>query len=544
VTESEPPEQVSNRDAGSRRLLRSSAIVGLGTSASRITGYARVAAIAYALGGSALAGTYAYASQTPSMLYELLLGGVLTATLVPLFVRYVERRDEDAASAIFTISALALIVVTAIGVVIAPWIVHLFTLRVDGAERAAQQEVATTLLRLFMPMVLFYGMTALATALLHAHRKFTAAAIAPVLNNVVVIAVFLAIPRLYDGNELRLANAQHDTTLLLLLGIGTTAGVAAVAIVLVPALLHTRAHLRFLPAWRHHAVVTMARLSGWTIGYVIANQVALWFVLILANGENGGPFLYLSAYTFFQLPHGLLAVSLTTTLAPEMASAAGRGDLAALRERLAFGMRLIGVMILPAAAAYIGLARPIVVVLLQRGAFSAADAAVVADSIAAFSVGLVFFSIYLFALRAFYALPDTRTPFIINCFENAANVLFAIPLYLWLGIPGLALAFSAAYVVASIVTLDLLRHRIGGLGGRRTFDSLARCALAAVAVAVVTWAASAVIGWDGTGRALASTVVGLLAGTVVYVGGLALLRVPELGQLRDLLPGRAARPSV
>ncbi len=535
---------MTNEEVGSRRLLRSSAIVGLGTSASRITGYARVAAIAYALGGSALAGTYAYASQTPSMLYELLLGGVLTATLVPLFVRYVERRDEDAASAIFTISALALIVVTAIGVLIAPWIVRLFTLRVDGAERAAQQEVATTLLRLFMPMVLFYGMIALATALLHAHRKFAAAAIAPVLNNLVVIAVFLAIPRLYDGSELRLANAQHDTALLLLLGIGTTAGVAAVAIVLVPALLHTGAHLRFLPAWRHHAVVTMARLSGWTIGYVIANQIALWFVLILANGDNGGPFLYLSAYTFFQLPHGLLAVSLTTTLAPEMASAAGRGDLAALRERLAFGMRMIGLMILPAAAAYIGLARPIVVVLLQRGAFSADDAAVVADSIAAFSVGLVFFSIYLFALRAFYALPDTRTPFIINCFENAANVVFAIPLYFWLGIPGLALAFSAAYVLGSIVTLDLLRHRIGGLGGRRTFNSLARCAVAAVAVALVTWATSAVIGWDGTGRALASTVVGLLAATVVYIGGLALLRVPELGELRALLPGRAPRSSV
>lgn len=540
---SDHPEQSSDQ-TGSRKLLRSSAIVGLGTSASRITGYARVAAIAYALGGSALAGTYAYASQTPSMLYELLLGGVLTATLVPLFVRYVERRDEDAASAIFTISALALVVVTAIGVLIAPWIVHLFTLRVDGAERAEQQEVATTLLRLFMPMVLFYGMTALATALLHAHRRFTAAAIAPVLNNVVVIALFLAIPRLYDGDELTLANAQNDTALLLLLGIGTTAGIAVVAIALVPALRHTGAHLRFLPAWRHHAVVTMARLSGWTIGYVVANQVALWFVLILANGDDGGPFLYLSAYTFFQLPHGLLAVSLTTTLAPEMASAAGRGDLAALRERLAFGMRMIGVMILPAAAAYIGLARPIVVMLLQRGAFSGADAAVVADSIAAFSVGLVFFSIYLFALRAFYALPDTRTPFVLNCIENAANVLLAIPLYIWLGIPGLALAFSLAYVIGSVATLEVLRRRIGGLGGRQTLDSLVRCGVAALAVALVAWAAAALIGWDGTGRALASTVVGLAAGGAVYLGGLMILRVPELAQLRDMLPGRARRESV
>lgn len=529
----------ANSDSGSRRLLRSSAIVGLGTSASRLTGYARVAAIAYALGGSALAGTYAYASQTPSMLYELLLGGVLTATLVPLFVRYVERRDHEATSAIFTVSAVALFLVTLLGILIAPWVVKLFTLRVDAAERAAEQEVGTTLLRLFMPMVFFYGIIALASALLHAHRKFTAAALAPVLNNVVVIAVFLALPRLFDGDELTLSNAQDDLVLLLLLGLGTTAGVAAVAIALVPALERTGASLRFIPAWRHRAVLTMARLSGWTIGYVVANQIALWFVLILANGEDGGPFLYLSAYTFFQLPHGLLAVSLTTTIAPEMASAAGRRDLAALRERLSFGMRMIGVVILPAAAAYIGLARPIVVALLQRGAFTAEDAAVVADSVAAFSVGLLFFSLYLFALRAFYALPDTRTPFVLNCLENAINVALAIPLYAWLGIPGLALAFSGAYIVGAVVTLVVLRARIGGLGGVRTFESLARATLAALPVLLVTWGASELIGWDGAGPAIAASVVGLVAGAAVYLGGLVVLRVPELEQLRAMIPRRA-----
>ena len=117
----------------STRLLRSSAIVGLGTALSRITGFLRVAAIAYAIGAGALAGTYSYANETPNMLYELLLGGVLTATLVPQFVRHVEREDDEAVSAIMTVAIAVLVAVSIAGVFLAPYIVQLFTLRAEGA---------------------------------------------------------------------------------------------------------------------------------------------------------------------------------------------------------------------------------------------------------------------------------------------------------------------------------------------------------------------------------------------------------------------------
>jgi putative peptidoglycan lipid II flippase len=535
MTGADPGSPVETSAPG--RLLRSSAIVGVGTALSRITGFLRVAAIAYALGGGVVAGVYSYASQTPAMLYELLLGGVLTATLVPLFVRHFEQRDDDATSAIFTVSAVALLAVTVVGVAIAPWIVDLYTLRVSGADRAAQQELATTLLRLFMPLIFFYGMVALASALLNARRRFAAAALAPILNNVVVIAMFVALPRIAD-EPLTLDNVRDDTTLVLLLGLGTTAGIAAVALALAPAVVRAGARMRFLFDVRHAAVTTMARLSGWTVGYVIANQVALWVVLVLANGVDGGPFLYLSAYAFFQLPHGLLAVSLMTTIAPEMASAAGRGDFAALRERLSFGLRLTILVVLPSAAVFVGLARPIVVALLERGAFTGAESAVVAETMVAFAVGLVPFSIYLFALRAFYSLPDTRTPFLLNCFENGVNVVLAIPLYAWLDIPGLALAFSGAYTAAAVVTLVVLRRRIGGVDGRRIGDMTGRVLVPGLAVAVVTWAISRGLGWDGTLQAAATTAVGILAAAFLYIGGLVVLRVPELGMLRVLLPGR------
>jgi putative peptidoglycan lipid II flippase len=520
-----------------RHLLRSSAVVGLGTALSRVTGFVRVAAIAYALGGSTVAGVYSYASQTPSMLYELLLGGVLTATLVPLFVRQVEAHDDDATSAVFTVSAIALIALTVIGVVVAPWIVRLYTFRVEGADRAGQQELATGLLRLFMPLIFLYGMVALENALLNARRRFAAAALAPVLNNVVVIALFLALPRIAD-EPLTLDRVRNDTGLVVLLGLGTTAGIAAVALTLVPALLRAGARLRALLDWRHAAVAQMVRLSGWTVGYVVANQVALWVVLVLANGVDGGPFLYLSAYAFFQLPHGLLAVSLMTTIAPEMASAAGRGDMPGLRERLSFGLRLTIVAVLPAAAVFVGLARPIVVALLERGAFSGADSAVVADTIVGFAIGLVPFSVYLFALRAFYSLPDTRTPFLLNCFENAVNVVLAIPLYAWLGIPGLAFSFSAAYAAAAVLTLAVLRRRLDGFDGRPVADTAARVLAAGLAVAGVSWLVARGLGWETTGRAVVTTAAGIGAGGALYIAGMVALRVPELATLRTLVPGR------
>jgi putative peptidoglycan lipid II flippase len=522
-------------------LVRSSAVVAVGTLLSRITGFARIAAIAYALGITTLAGTYSYANETPNIVYELLLGGVLTATLVPLFVKHFEDRDDDAASSIFTVAILALLAMTVVGVLLAPVIVQLYTLNVDAKNLDQQRELATQLLRLFMPQMLFYGIVTLATAMLNARRRFLAAAFAPVLNNVVVIAMFLALPHIADGS-LSVQSVLSDTTLVLLLGVGTTAGVIVMAVALLPPLSRAHVHLRYLPHWRHPAVVTMVRLSGWTVGYVVANQIALFVITVLANGTAGGPFVYVSAYAFFQLPHGLFAVSLMTTFTPELATAATRNDLDAIRSQLSSGLRLISLVIVPAAALYIGLGRPIIVTLLQRGAFDAADAAIVGDALVAFAAGLLPFSIYLFSLRVFYARHDTYTPFWINCIENGVNVALAFPLYAWLGVPGLALAFSIAYFVAAIITLFVLHGRLHGIDGARVASTVARTAFAGITVGAASWGVANLIGWSTITEAVASLVAGTLAGVLVYLAMLAALRVDELGAVLALVPGLRARP--
>lgn len=524
-----------------RSLVQSSAVVGIGTALSRLTGFLRVAAIAYALGITTLAGVYSYANETPNIVYELLLGGVLTATLVPQFVKHFHDDDDDATSAVVSIAMLALLAITVLGVVLAPFIVDVYTLRVSGPGRAAQQELATNLLRLFMPQMLFYGITALATSLLQARRRFAAAAFAPILNNVVVITMFLALPRVIDG-RLTVDRVNDDSGLLLLLGLGTTAGIAAMGLALLPALRAARIRLRFVPSIRHAAVRTMLRLSGWTVGYVIANQVALWVVLVLANGEKGGAFAYLSAYAFFQLPYGLFSVSVMTAVAPDLAAAGTRGDAPAMRHRFARSLRLTLAVIVPAAAVYVALARPIVVALLQRGAFSASDAALVSDTLIAFAAGLPFFSTYLFALRAFYAMSDTRTPFFLNCIENAINIGLALALFGRFGIPGLAAAFSGAYALAAILTLAVLSKRLGGLQGRGIGTTGGRILAVSAVGALAAWAVGDQLGWSSSGRAIASVALGLVVAAILVVAGLWAARVDEVRELVLLFRRRGPSP--
>jgi putative peptidoglycan lipid II flippase len=141
-------------------------------------------------------------------------------------------------------------------------------------------------------------------------------------------------------------------------------------------------------------------------------------------------------------------------------------------------------------------------------------------------------------MRAFYARHDTYTPFWINCIENVVNIALAFPLYAWLGIPGLALAFALAYFVGAIVTLGVLRVRLDGIDGAQIMSSLTRIVAAGVVLGGVSWAVSEFVGWSSFGQAVVAVVAGTAIGGVVYVGLLMLLRVEELSAVRSLIPAR------
>lgn len=521
-----------------RQLARSGIAVAAGTALSRITGFIRVAALA-ALGFARLTDVYNISNSTPNIVYELLLGGILTASLVPLFVEYHQHDDDRAVDAITTVAMVALVAVSALGVVFAPVIASVYTSRLSG-DVAAQQALMTDLLRMLMPQILFYGMTALFTAMLNARRRFAAAAFAPALNNLVVIGVLLALPGLAPGRETVPSVLDHPSEKWLL-GLGTTLGVVVMTVVLWPALRRAGVRLRLVWDIRHPAVRRLARLSGWTVGYAIANQIAFWVVLVLSYRTSGDTSSYLAAFTFFQLPHGLLTVSVMTVVGPELARAAIAGDEGAFRRRFASGLRVIGLVVIPAGALMVVLARPIITGALDYGNFTAASVTTTAGTLAWFGVGLFAFSAYLYTVRGMYAQLDTRTPFLVNLLENAINIGLAVALYPHLGVRGLAISWSVAYSVAAIVAWVVLDRRVGGLEGPRTLGVFARVLVATALGAATAWGVDRLIDPATAPAAILTVVVGGLAGLAVAVGGAAALGVPEITELRTTLT-RSPRP--
>ncbi len=443
---------------GRRSLLGSSAAPAIGTALSRATGLLRVSALTAALGLSQVADVYNLANTTPNILYELVLGGVLSSTLVPMFI-HSEDDDDDSASAIMTVAFCAITALTVLAVLASPLINQLFALPLDGVQKEQQLRLGDDLLALLLPQILFYGITTLVTAQLHAKRRFAAPAFAPVLTNLITSAAGLAVWWLISTGR-----TDDDSTMTVyLLGLGTTAGVAAMAVALLPSLRKAGIHLRWKFEPRHPAVRKLMRLSGWTVGFAAANQVSLLIVLTIARGSGEGAVsAYQYAFIFFQLPYGLIAVSIMTVILPDLSEAASNHDTIAFRERFREGLAVLVTFLLPAAGAYLLLGAPLIEILLQRGQFSAEDTAETARMLAGFSIGLPAFAVFLYCVRAFHSRRNTRTPFWLNLFENGLNVLLVVPFVALFDQTGLSLAYSAAYFIAAVVAVVVLNRHVRG----------------------------------------------------------------------------------
>lgn len=515
------------------RLLRSSAVVSVGTALSRATGLLRTIAIAYAL-TSLLADAYNLANTAPNAVYDLILGGVLAATLVPVLVTVTNADDDEGVRAITTVVSAVLVALTLIAVVAAPAIVRLYTFALEPGVREAQESAAVPLLRMFMPQVLFYGLTALFSAQLNARRRFAAAAFAPALNNVIVIAVLLAVSRMAAG-EPTVEGVLADPVLLWTLGLGTTAGIVAMALVLVPAVHRAGIPLGFTRRWRHPAVRKIAVLSGWTLGYVVVNQIGLVVLLALANGRapDGSLSAYSYAYLFFQLPYGLFAVAVMTTFLPELSTAADQGDDATFRNRFGIGLRLIMFVLLPSAVLYVALAGPLVEILFDRGNFTDVSVDLTTGALLWFGLALPGFAVFMYAMRGFYARKDTRTPFLLSVGKVAVMVAVAWPLSAAFGLNGVVGAFLGAFALSGLMALWILGRRTGGIADRGTGAALLRSALAAAAMLAVVSVvprglADPGLGGLAPGAAVVDILVVGAVGTVVYVAVLALTRSPDL----------------
>lgn len=530
---------------------RSAALATAGTALSRITGFLRLAALVWSLGvaESRLADSYDIANQTPNIVYELVLGGTLSAVVLRIYVEIRERDGSEEALRFVTrltnLVLLALAAITIVGMVAAPAIVGLYTVRVPTEEREAMRSLASILLVFFIPQILFYGLNTIATGFLRAHRRIGVVMFAPALNNLIVTATFVAfalIVRRSDRTEEALPFAG-----ILVLGLGTTAGVVALG--LVPWVYSRRVGRHRTPkaGLRDPRFKAVARLAGYTVAYAGVSQAGLFVVIQLAAEVRGGPAARSTAFTLFQLPHGLLAVSISFVLGTYLTERAVAGDTSGFAGHLITGLRGIAFFVLPASAAYLAIGPEIVRLLFEHGLVTGTSTDLIAALLRGYALGLVFFSWWHLLLGAFQALRDTRTPTLIHLAAVAMQILLAITAFSFLDDPvakmqALGLAHAVSYLVAAVTGMTILYRRLGRPSVGALAGSLMRTALASGAVGATALGVARYIERAAGVQALGGQLLQILgatgAGLLLYASLAKILRLEELGWLRRIFSRR------
>ena len=461
---------MSERSTHGSRVL---SIAG-GTLASRLTGLLRVLVLAWVLGFSPLADAFNLANTVPNMLFDLVLGGIASATFIPVFIERLaldgERRAWKSISSVVTGALMVLFVASAVAWILAPWIIDGFTLlhHSNTAQPllvvARQRAVATSLLRWFVPQIFFYGVIGIATALLNVRRRFGAASWVPVANNFVCIAVLVWFHLVDPSPTLQ---SIEGSTHLLWLGLGTTMGVAIQFLCLVPSLARSdlwRLSLRFNR--KDPALRAIGRLGSWTLLVVVANQLSLYVILAFAFGIGGdGP---VSAYTYgwslMQMPYAVVVVSVLSALTPQLSGLATAQDYAGLSERLRFGLRQSLVIIIPCTLVLLILAQPIVAILLNHVNLlnheNASHVLAAGTVLAVLAAGLPGFTVFQLCVRGLQSMQRAREVFYLYALQNALTIALAIVLGRH-SIAGLTSSISIAYTVGAVVALaTLARHQV------------------------------------------------------------------------------------
>ena len=534
-------------DITQQSLARPAAVMAIGTSLSRLTGLGRIAAMAYALGvaESRVADSYNLANTMPNVLYELILGGVLSSVFIPVLVQELRTKDRDDAwrsvSSLVTGAMIVLLALTAVVVVTAPWIMDLFTSRVEGAQGAEQQDFATFLLRIFAIQIALYGFVGIAGGLLNSHGRFAVPMFAPIINNLVVIGSFIVIAQIVSGTP-QLAGVNDDPWQKWVLALGTTGGVAAMALVFVPFIRQLPGKIRLRVDFSNPAVRKLARLALWTLIYVASNVIGFVVSFYLANQQQGGITAYVTAFAFFQLPIGLAAVPIATALMPKLsAHHVDRSD-SQFRLALSGGIRVTFLLMLPATALFLALADPLIQLLLEHGIVGGDSARLVASTLQYFAIGLVPFALYQLFTRAFYARQNTRLPAWINVVENGVSIVLDFILFPIMDVRGLALAHTLGYIVGTLLAAVVLRRELGPFGARQIVTEFGKVLVAAALMCgamllVVDGLDDAMS--DGDLRATLELAAGGLVGLAVFAALAKLLRIRDIAVFSRLIPGRA-----
>ena len=508
----------------SNELFRASGVMAIGTILSRITGFFRAILAVAVLGTALLADSYNVANTMPNILYNLLVGGALTAIFVPQLVRSFS--DEDgghgfASRLVTTISGILLLLVL-VGVIFAPYLVKLYApeFATDGFEREFSIEVAFT--RYCLPQIFFLGLFTMLGQVANARGSFAPLMWAPIANNLVVIVIFSGVLFLQESISVEnITDAQIQ-----LLGWGTTLGIVVQALILIPVV--KKSGIRLRPIFGVAGLGKSFSLAGWTLVYVLISQLGYLITVNVATsaavrsaqagittGVGFTPFT--SAYYIMLLPYSIVTISIVTALLPHLSKLAIDKNVEEVKKQLIRAIRMCGVVTVPSSVALL-LFGSLMTEVLYFG-ISLDDSRYIGYVLSALSLGLVAFSINLVLIRGFNAFEDTKTQvvsiLIINIISSALSYVFLATLKSEFVTIGLGVAFAVSYILGLFVTIALLKKHTGPLEMSQFAGQHARLYLASAIAMVPFFLLAFFLNWMNDDAAPLLGVVRLL---IVLIG--------------------------
>ena len=515
-------------------LAKASGSMAIATLVSRITGFLWKIQLAWVAGLTVVNDSFTVANTLPNIVYELLLGGVLASVVVPLLVRAQDDPDggQGYTNRLLTVGMTLLLAGTAVAVALAPLFTRLY---MDDSTGQANAELATAFAYLLLPEIVFYGLFALLSAVLQAKHVFGPTAWAPVINNVVImvtIGVYAIVPGEISLNPVRMGDIK-----LLVLGIGVTCGIAVQALVLLPAL--RRTGFRFHWSWGIDSrLKEFGGLALWILGYVAISQIGMVITTrVLTAGASGGAAIYSNAWLLFQLPYGVIGVSLLTAIMPRLSRSAADGNTEKLIDDLSLGSRLSTVMLVPLSAVLTIAGSAIGVALFGVGKATVADAERLGIALAFSAFGILPYALVMLQLRVFYAMKDARTPTLIMVVMTAVKIplmyLVAARLQPEDVVIGVMLVNALSFVVGAVLGQMWLWVRLGRLQSMRVVRVIAQSITAGALGVAAAYGATLLLHLvlPDTGPRVEAWLEMILQGLVTIVvafGLLAVFRVPEL----------------
>ena len=529
-------------------LFRASSVMAVGTIISRITGFIGGVIMIATLGTALLADAFNVANTMPNILYNLLVGGALTAIFVPQLVRAFDDADGGhlfASRLVTTISGILLALVV-VGVIFAPQLVYLYAPSFSTPGFETEREIAIAFTRYCLPQIFFLGLFTMLGQVANARGSFAPLMWAPIANNLVVIVVFSAFLIKWPSvNVDSITSAQIQ-----ILGWGTTAGIIVQALILIPVV--KRSGIKIRPKWGFNGLGKSFSLAGWTLVYVLISQIGYLITVNVATtaavesakagittGVGFTPFK--NAYLIMLLPYSIVTISIVTALLPHMSKLAINKKVEDVKEQLLRAIKTVAVLTIPSSVAFL-LFGPLITEVLFFG-IDKNDGIYIGYVLSALSLGLVAFSINLVLIRGFNAFEDTRTQvwsiLIINIISVGLSYLFLAVLPSdWVTV-GLGVAFSVSYLIGLFITLRLLRKHTGTIHIREFIGQHGRLLSAALIAMLPIFAISQYFGWVGSDQSslirAGELLFVIIAGALGYFFAAKALRISEVSGITALI---------